>query len=173
MVMVILEKLKSWRDMFASPRPEADLSALPVWQRVVILPMRIAVAVTFDILQGQLTLRAMSLVYTTLLSLVPLLAISFSILKGFGVHNKIEPFLQGVLEPLGEKGVEITNQVIDFVNNVQVGVLGFVGFLLLFYTVISTSRRNAAFRRRYATISRWSCLVPCSLSALWVFSPLS
>jgi membrane protein len=137
MVMVILEKLKSWRDMFASPRPEADLSALPVWQRVVILPMRIAVAVTFDILQGQLTLRAMSLVYTTLLSLVPLLAISFSILKGFGVHNKIEPFLQGVLEPLGEKGVEITNQVIDFVNNVQVGVLGFVGFLLLFYTVIS------------------------------------
>ena len=79
----------------------------------------------------------MSLVYTTLLSMVPLLAISFSILKGFGVHNRIEPFLESLLEPLGEKGSEITARVIEFVNNVQVGVLGFVGFLLLFYTVIS------------------------------------
>ena len=137
MVMVVLEKLKSWRDMFASPRPEADLSTLPVWQKVVIVPLRVAVAVALDVLQGQLTLRAMSLVYTTLLSLVPLLAISFSVLKGFGVHNKIEPFLLGALEPLGEKGAEITDTVIEFVNNVQVGLLGFVGFLLLFYTVIS------------------------------------
>ena len=135
--MHVIKKLISWRDLLLMPRTEADFAKLPVWQRLVFVPMRIVVAVSLDILQGQLTLRAMSLVYTTLLSLVPLLAISFSILKGFGVHNRIEPFLQGVLEPLGEKGVEITNRVIDFVNNVQVGVLGFVGFLLLFYTVIS------------------------------------
>ena len=40
-------------------------------------------------MDGQLTLRAMGLVYTTLLSIVPLLALSFSVLKAFGVHNQI------------------------------------------------------------------------------------
>jgi len=133
----MLGRLISWRETLLSPRAKGDIANLPAWQRAVIVPTRIALAVSLDIVQGQLTLRAMSLVYTTLLSLVPLLAISFSILKGFGVHNRIEPFLAGLLEPLGEKGVEITNRVIDFVNNIQVGVLGFVGFLLLFYTVIS------------------------------------
>jgi membrane protein len=133
----VISKLISWRETLLSPRAKGDLGSLPAWQKFIVVPMRVALAVSLDIFQGQLTLRAMSLVYTTLLSLVPLLAISFSILKGFGVHNRIEPFLQGMLEPLGEKGVEITDRIIDFVNNVQVGVLGFVGFLLLFYTVIS------------------------------------
>ncbi len=132
-----MNRLKLGRDLLAVSRTEARFARLPVWQRVVIVPLRIAWAVALDLFQGQLTLRAMSLVYTSLLALVPLLAISFSVLKGFGVHNRIEPFLQGLLEPLGEQGAEITARVIDFVNNIQVGVLGFVGFLLLFYTVIS------------------------------------
>ncbi|MFT5539398.1 MAG: membrane protein [Alphaproteobacteria bacterium] len=135
--MTMIKKLMSWRDALLVPRAQENFARLPAWQRLIIIPMRIVVAVSLDFLQGQLTLRAMSLVYTTLLSLVPLLAISFSILKGFGVHNRIEPFLQSMLEPLGEKGVEITKRAIDFVNNIQVGVLGAVGFLLLFYTVIS------------------------------------
>lgn len=87
--------------------------------------------------EGGLKQRAMSLVYISLLSLAPLLAVSFSILKGFGVHNQIEPFLAELLAPLGEKGVEITGNVITFVENIQVGVLGFVGFLMLFYTAVS------------------------------------
>lgn len=107
------------------------------WQRALMAPARIGIAVVQDFLSGQLTLRAMSLVYTTLLSLVPLLAISFSVLKGFGAHNRIEPFLLQTLEPLGEKGVEITKKIIEFVDRIEVGVLGFVGILLLFYTVVS------------------------------------
>jgi membrane protein len=81
--------------------------------------------------------RAMSLVYISLLSLAPLLAVSFSILKGFGVHNQIEPLLFELLTPLGEKGAEITANIIFFVENIKVGVLGFLGFLMLFYTAIS------------------------------------
>lgn len=104
---------------------------------MILYPPRLVAALAGDIVEGQLTLRAMSLVYTTLLSLVPLLAIGFSVLKGFGVHNQVEPMLLGLLEPLGEQGVEITETIIGFVDNVQVGVLGFVGLLLLFYTVVS------------------------------------
>ena len=115
------------------------VSAMPEtgWQRFAVVPIRMTIAVVQDLLGGQLTLRAMSLVYTTLLSLVPLLAISFSVLKGFGAHNRIEPFLRGTLEPLGEKGIEISQRIIEFVDRIEVGVLGFLGILLLFYTVVS------------------------------------
>lgn len=94
-------------------------------------------AIGRDLADGQLTLRAMGLVYTTLLSLVPLLAFSFSVLKGFGVHRQIEPLLFNFLEPLGEKGEEITRQVIGFVDNINGSVLGGVGLVFLLYTVIS------------------------------------
>ena len=78
---------------------------------------------------------------TTLLSMVPLIAVSFSVLKGFGVHNQIEPMLLQLLAPLGDKGVEITNQVIGFVNNIKVGVLGSLGLAMLLYTVISLIKK--------------------------------
>ncbi|NKB58608.1 MAG: YihY family inner membrane protein [Alphaproteobacteria bacterium] len=120
---------------------EVDIRTLPRWQAILLGVVRIGHAVIRSVIGEQLTLRAMSLVYTTLLSLVPLLAISFSVLKGFGVHNQIEPLLLGVLEPLGDKGVEITTEIIGFVENIKVGVLGFVGFALLFYTVVSLMQK--------------------------------
>ena len=86
-------------------------------------------AVMRDIASGELNLRAMSLVYTTLLSIVPLIAVSFSALKAFGVHKDIEPHLYGFLEPLGPKGAEITDYVMSLVNNVNSNVLGGIGFI--------------------------------------------
>jgi len=119
----------------------ADLTGLPPWRAAPIFALRMALAIFRDLSRGQLTLWAMSLVYTTLLSLVPLLAISFSVLKGFGVHNQIEPMLLSLLEPLGDKGAEITARIIEFVDNVQVGVLGSLGLVLLFYTVVSLMQK--------------------------------
>ncbi len=116
---------------------ETPLENLPRWQRGLINALRIAILVVRDLAEGQLTMQAMGLVYTTLLSLVPLLAVSFSVLKGFGVHNQVRPMLLKLMEPLGEKGIEITDQIITFVDNIRVGVLGAVGLALLFYTVIS------------------------------------
>ena len=120
---------------------DVDLVALPRWKKWLYGALRIGYVVVRDLGDGMLTLRAMGLVYTTLLSMVPMLAISFSVLKGFGVHNQIEPFLRNVLEPLGDTGLEISTQIIEFVENVQVGVLGFVGFILLFYTVVSLMQK--------------------------------
>lgn len=90
-----------------------------------------------DVAMGQLTLRAMSLVYTTLLSIVPLLALSFSVLKAFGVTNQIQPLLLRLLEPLGEKGQEVALRITGFIENMNVGVLGAVGLVLLLYTSVS------------------------------------
>lgn len=90
-----------------------------------------------DVVSGNLTLHSMSLVYTTLLSIVPLLALSFSVLKAMGVHQKMEPFLFQFFEPMGPQGLEIAEQILSFVDNMKVGVLGSVGLALLVYTVIS------------------------------------
>jgi len=113
------------------------LSSLPWWKALLIRVLRVFYVVIRDLLEGQLTLRAMSLVYTTLLAMVPLLAVSFSVLKGFGVHNQIEPLLLNFLRPLGERGVEVTSRIIGFVDSVKAGILGSIGFALLIYTVIS------------------------------------
>ena len=91
---------------------EGDLSSMPWWKGWLTRVLRVCYVVIRDLLDGQLTLRAMSLVYTTLLALVPLLAVSFSVLKGFGVHNQIEPLLLNFLKPMGERGVEVTSRII-------------------------------------------------------------
>ena len=78
---------------------------------------------------------------TTDLSIVPLLAVSFSVLKGFGVHEALETAMMKTLMPLGDKGVEIGLRIIEFVDNVKVGVLGSVGLALLLYTVLSLMQK--------------------------------
>ncbi len=99
--------------------------------------VRTVVILVRDMAAGQLTLRAMGLVYTTLLSIVPLLALSFSVLKAFGVTNQIQPMLLSLLEPLGVKGVEVALRITGFIENMNVGVLGAVGLVLLLYTSVS------------------------------------
>ena len=99
--------------------------------------VRLVLVLLRDMTDGQLTLRAMSLVYTTLLSLVPLLALSFSVLKAFGVHNQLEPMLRTFLAPLGDNGQELTQRILQFIENMNVGVLGSVGLALLLYTAVS------------------------------------
>ncbi|WP_018875768.1 YihY/virulence factor BrkB family protein [Thioalkalivibrio sp. ALE31] len=131
------ERLDARRRQLIELVQDTDLSALPWWKAVPLGVVRGLFGLVREVSEGQLTLRAMSLVYTTLLSMVPLLALSFSVLKAFGAHNAVEPFLLGVLEPLGEQGVEIAHNVLDFVDNMRVGVLGFVGLLFLVYTVIA------------------------------------
>ncbi|MEX1033676.1 MAG: YihY/virulence factor BrkB family protein [Cellvibrionaceae bacterium] len=98
---------------------------------------RILFAVIRDIIYGDITLHAMSLVYTTLLSLIPFLALSVSVLTALGVHNQLEPVLQNFLEPLGERAPVITENILQFVDNINVGALGFAGMGLLIYWVIS------------------------------------
>lgn len=115
----------------------ADVSSMPWPQRLCYQGVRLIAVLVQDLTSGQLTLRAMSLVYTTLLSLVPLLAVSFSVLKAFGVHNQIEPLLINLVEPLGPQGKVLMTNILGFVENMKVGVLGALGLALLLYTVVS------------------------------------
>lgn len=125
-----LQAAESW--ILANPNPPRS------WPWTWLYKVgRTAYAMVRDVLSGQLTLHAMSLVYTTLLSIVPLLALSFSVLKALGVHQKMEPFLFQFFQPLGPQGVDLAEKILGFVDNMKVGVLGSVGLALLVYTVVS------------------------------------
>jgi membrane protein len=75
-------------------------------------------------------------VYSSLFALVPVVAVSFSVLKAFGYHRELEPVLFEFLRPLGVKGAELTSRIMQFVENAQTTVLGTVGFIILIYTVV-------------------------------------
>jgi membrane protein len=130
MIARLLGNLEHW--LFEPPE---SLYGRPLWKLTRIL--RYPYGLLRDILRGDLTLRAMSLVYTTLLSIVPLMAVSFSVLKGLGYHRELEPVLYTFLEPLGERGYELTSQIMTFVERVRGDVLGSLGIIFLLYTTIS------------------------------------
>lgn len=119
----------------------ADLRGLPWWRAAFITLLRNFYVTVRDLTLGDLPIRATSLAYTTLLSIVPLLAISFAMLKAFGVHNQLEPILLEALEPLGPSGEDIAHNIISFVDNMKVGALGTVGLATLFYTVVSVMQK--------------------------------
>ena len=103
--------------------------------------LRFPVALIRDLVAGELNLRAMGLVYTTLLSLVPLAAFAFAVLKGLGVHRDLEPLIFEFLRPIGDRAGELTTQFMHFVDNVRGDVLGSVGLAILLYTIISTIQK--------------------------------
>ena len=103
--------------------------------------LRYPFALIRDLLTGQLNLRAMGLVYTTLLSLVPLFAFAFAVLKGLGVHRDLEPLVYEFLRPIGDRASSLTAQLMTFVENVRGGVLGSVGLAFLLYAVVATIQK--------------------------------
>ena len=112
-------------------------TALDILGKIKTALYKAAVVAQARYYDDALSLQAMSLTYTTLLSLVPFLAVMFSVLTAFGVQNVIEPMLTQILQPLGPEGSQITKKIVQFVRNIQVGILGAVGLATLFYTVVS------------------------------------
>ena len=116
---------------------DPEISEVTRFKRLIHSLLKIGFMVIRDFIENLVNLEAMALAFKTLLSLAPLLAVIFSILKGFGVHNRMEPALAEALAPLGEKGKEVTGYLIGFVDKMSAGALGSIGLVTLFITVLS------------------------------------
>src|ERR1700676_2605992 len=106
--------------------------------------LRYPAALTRDWLAGEINIRAMSLAYTTLLSLVPLMVFSFSILKGLGARSDLRFILHEFFRPMGGAATELTESVMQFVTNMRGDVLGTIGLAFLVYIVITTIQKVEA-----------------------------
>ncbi len=109
----------------------AELSWL---QRVLLRQLQTVALVAHDFGRNQCLQRAAALTYYSLLSIVPLLALTFALLKAFGVQNRLEPL---IMEKLQVGDGQAVQAILGYINNTQVGGMGGVGLLFLLVAVIS------------------------------------
>lgn len=134
-----------------------------------------------SVTKERIRMQAQALAYTTILSIVPFMAVSFSILKSFGVYQNFIPTLNKIFDGIGVQDKQLTSTLIGFVDNVQVGILGSVGFIVLFYTVVSLMstienafngiwgvERNRKFTQRFSYY-----LVAVLIGPVFLFSLIS
>jgi len=103
--------------------------------------LRYPYALLRDLSRGQINLYAMGLVYATLLSLVPLIAFAFAVLKAFGAHRELEPVIYEFFKPMGASAGEFTRKVMEFADSVSTGVVGSLGLALLLWTLLGTIKK--------------------------------
>ncbi|HVA77392.1 MAG TPA: YhjD/YihY/BrkB family envelope integrity protein [Candidatus Binataceae bacterium] len=109
---------------------------------------RLINAAVEDFIENNDLLRAAALTYTVALSIVPILALGFSALKGLGAADQMRPLINKYLA-LGSSGT--ADQLMSYVQNVNAAALGTAGAAFLVFTVVSTLGNieqafNAIFR---------------------------
>jgi membrane protein len=115
-------------------------SMAPPWGPVLRI-VRYPAALLRDWLRGEIGVRAMSLAYTTLLSIVPLLVFSFAILRRIGARGDLRFILEQFFAPLGGASDQLTESVLQFVRNMRGDLLGAIGLAFLVYTVVTTIQK--------------------------------
>ncbi|WP_303721957.1 YhjD/YihY/BrkB family envelope integrity protein [Malonomonas rubra] len=113
---------------------EQNLNELNFGQRILLRQVQTAVLVVRDFGVNQSLLRASALTYYTMLSIVPLLALTFALLKAFGVQNLLEPL---IMEKLQVGDGEVVQAILGYINNTQVGKMGAIGLIFLLFGVVS------------------------------------
>jgi len=102
-----------------------------VWRGIC----RLLYLIGFGFIKDQTIIRAAALTFTTILSIVPFLAVAFSISKGFGLQNT--DFIRTLILKLTTGRVEVADKIIEYIDRTNVQALGWVGVATLLFTVFS------------------------------------
>ena len=97
-----------------------------------------------DVGSNELTFRAMSLVYTTLLSIVPLLAVSFALAKGLGMVEKLRELFAHSFTQLGPDGNRIAENILQMVDRIDGKAIGAIGVIFFLWTAVSMVQKIEA-----------------------------
>jgi membrane protein len=81
-------------------------------------------------------IRASALTFITILSIVPFLAVAFSISKGFGLQNA--SFFRDFLMGVSAGRAEVVDKILQYIANTNVKTLGWIGVGTLLLTVFTT-----------------------------------
>jgi len=113
---------------------EQNPTELSFFQRILLRQVQTAALVLRDFGMNQCLLRAAALTFYTMLSLVPLLALTFALLKAFDVQNLLQPL---IIERLNVVDGQVAEVLLGYINNTQVTKLGTVGLIFLIVAVVS------------------------------------
>jgi len=112
---------------------ETDIGDFPWFKTFLYRVARLLEHTARSFLEDQCFLRASALTYTSLLSLVPLLALVFSILKGLGVQRNLEPL---ILERFTLGSKEVAARILEYIDRTNVSSLGALGVVALLVTAV-------------------------------------
>src|SRR4029079_16500626 len=119
------------------PRSREGDARVPRW----LAGARYAFALLRELMRGELNVHATSLVYTTMVAIVPLLALSFSAVVARGLHRSLEPVIMGVLAPIGPRAGELTERIMQSIDNVNESMLASISDAVLIVSALSMAHK--------------------------------
>ena len=129
----MLNKLK---DFFHNEIITVDLRSKSSRRRFVIRQIRIYIYAFKGFFEDRAALRASSLTYFTMLSIVPILAMAFGIAKGFGFEDRMNEVIENSFKDQDQLITWIKTMVTDLLDNTNGGVVAGIGSVILFWSVI-------------------------------------
>lgn len=132
--MGIKESVEQAKKFLLGTLWELELATVGRAQRSLYHGLRVVYMVFRGFLTDRCLLRASALSYSSLLSLVPLLAVAFSVLTHFGAHKALQERFIPQMTP--GPAQEILGHATNFAKNVNVATLGSLGMAALFLTAI-------------------------------------
>jgi membrane protein len=138
------------------PHRRSDRKALAMLLRN---PLEVGTHLLWKFWQDECPQRAASLAYTTLLSLVPSLAVAFAMLKAFGGLTPIQERLETLVYThlVTTSSLQAADYIQKFAERAHAGAIGSVGFLAFIITAVSLLNTVAsAFNRVWGVEDRRS-----------------
>ena len=132
--MTMKSRLQQARNFLLRGLWEADPVELRTGRRLLRKMLQFVTAVVREFFADNCLLHASALAFTTILSFVPLLAVMFSLLKGFGAEVDLEILF---LNHLALGSEEVVDAVFTYISNTSMAKLGTFGVIFLILTVLS------------------------------------
>lgn len=118
-----------------------DFFRLQLWQDegrspgllLVFKGLRILILAGRGLGRHRALVQASTLAYSTILALIPLLALLFAILKGLGIQRLVSAQLMDRLAPGSQ---EFASQIFQYIENTQVASLGVFGVVVLLAALV-------------------------------------
>lgn len=109
---------------------------LPAWRRVFYDILKKLIITIRFFTTKQVIRQASALTYSTLLAIVPILAVVFAIARGFGYNKYIETWFRSAFESQPQAADVIVGFVNSYLVHTKSGVVLGFGLLFMLYTVL-------------------------------------
>ena len=129
----ILDKIRRLNDIIWN----TSLSEISKRKSFILKQMRILVLAARGFLNDKVQLRASSLTFYSLLSIIPIAAIVFAIAKGFDVDNNIKIIIQEKFQSQAANLNWLVNEAQTAIEKTSGGYMAGVGIIILFWSVMS------------------------------------
>lgn len=137
---------------------DVELSSLSRARRFGVNAIRVIHLVFKGFMENECPLHASALTYSSLMAIVPILALALALLRGLGAAERLEMKILEAVSAMPSQFQEFVNQILIYIRNTNFTTLGGVGLALLIWIVIDVlGRVEMSFNRV------WGVAVPRTL----------